>query len=650
MPRLGRFIVSAILLCAFAAPVAIADPPGSTTTVSGTLERTHEDTATGPRPITVLSTSAGPQLVHFAPGEPVPPNGAELRLHGRVNGGTMEADSATIIGPTVAVPTTAPADGGDGKTPVASNQGTPLAVGTPRSVAIVVITFAGGAPPAYTDAYLKGVLIGNPDSVSNYFSEQSYGAVSFQGLNDPSGDVYHATIAANGSGCNSTPTPGWTTWGSQAQAAVGASTLARYDHVIYVFNSGRTCGWAGLGYMPGREVYIDNAFQLSVVAHELGHNLGVHHASSLRCIAGGQPVAFSTVTGACTSSEYGDPYDIMGMSATNQQNAFHKLQSGWLGSDRVKTITASGDYTVTPLEQASGVALLLVPHVTGGVIGQDFALDLRQTYGSYFDAFAAGSPATAGIQVRLVQTPGGSPIQTQLIDTTPQTSTFNDAALVPGATFSDSTDHITIQTLSVDPLVGATVRITLGDAPASDTTPPTAVSSLAATVASGPEVTLSYGAAADSGGIAAYRVTRDGAPIATLGSSATSYPDWTPSYGPHTYGITAVDVAGNVGPTATVTVVVPAPPPPTPPTATTPKPGVKTPAAKLEKPATKVKAKIVKGRGSKRRVLLSWRPVAGVHTYLVLRNGHKLTVTRKHELVDNAPPHGRLRYVVRSTG
>jgi hypothetical protein len=46
-------------------------------------------------------------------------------------------------------------------------------------------------------------------------------------------------------------------------------------------------------------------------------------------------------------------------------------------------------------------------------------------------------------------------------------------------------------------------------------------------------------------------------------------------------------------------------------------------------------------------VLLSWRPLAGVHSYVVLRNGHRLTTTDKHKIVDKKPPHGRLRYVVR---
>ena len=168
------------------------------------------------------------------------------------------------------------------------------------------------------------------------------------------------------------------------------------------------------------------------------------------------------------------------------------------------------------------------------------------------------------MQIRLVQAPGsGSPIQTQLIDNNPQTATFADAPLVPGSTFTDATNGITIQTLSIDPLVGATVRVTIAGAPApSDTTPPTAVSGLTATVASGPVVTLAFGAASDDRGVASYRVTRDGVSLTTLTSPTTTYSDWAPVYGTHTYGVSAVDAAGNVGPVVNVVAVVPAPTPP----------------------------------------------------------------------------------------
>jgi hypothetical protein len=642
---MARVLILALALCALAAPAALADPPDIAATLSGTLERTHVDTANGPRAITVLSTASGPQVVTFGADQPVPPNGAEVELNGRLKGATLDASSALITGPSVAVPTTVPG------TALADQQGAPLASGTPRTVAIVVITFSTSVAPTYTDGALQDVLVNSPSSVSNYFDEQSYGAVSFRGIVNPAGDVFHATISANGSGCGLNM---WQTWGSQAAEAVGSSTLDQYDHVIYVFNSQHTCGWAGLAYMPGSEVYIDNAFTLPVVAHELGHNLGVHHAASLRCTGGGQNVAFSSAAYACTPSEYGDPYDIMGSSATNQQNAFHKLQSGWLTAPRVQTITASGDYTVAPLESSSGVVLLLVPHVTTGAIaptnpstllGDTFALDFRQPNG-IFDNYAPGSAAVSGVQIRLVQTPGGAANQTQLIDTTPLTSTFADAALTQGSTFTDATDSITITTTDVNPL-GATVHVTVGTGggtttPPPDTTPPSAVSNLTATVASGPVVTLAFGAATDDHAVSSYRVTRDGAQIDNLSGAATTYSDWTPTYGAHTFGVTAVDSAGNLGPTATVATFVSPPVPPT--TTPAPTPGTSKPATKR----VKVTVKIVSS-ARHRRALLSWTRVAGARGYVVSRNGHRLRSTTARTLVDAKPPRGRLLYVVTVT-
>jgi hypothetical protein len=642
---MARVLILALALCALAAPAALADPPDIAATLSGTLERTHVDTANGPRAITVLSTASGPQVVTFGADQPVPPNGAEVELNGRLKGATLDASSALITGPSVAVPTTVPG------TALADQQGAPLASGTPRTVAIVVITFSTSVAPTYTDGALQDVLVNSPSSVSNYFDEQSYGAVSFRGIVNPAGDVFHATISSNGSGCGLNM---WQTWGSQAAAAVGSSTLDQYDHVIYVFNSQHTCGWAGLAYMPGSEVYIDNAFTLPVVAHELGHNLGVHHAASLRCTGGGQNVAFSSAAYACTPSEYGDPYDIMGSSATNQQNAFHKLQSGWLTAPRVQTITASGDYTVAPLESSSGVVLLLVPHVTTGAIaptnpstllGDTFALDFRQPNG-IFDNYAPGSAAVSGVQIRLVQTPGGAANQTQLIDTTPLTSTFADAALTQGSTFTDATDSITITTADVNPL-GATVHVTVGTGggtttPPPDTTPPSAVSNLTATVASGPVVTLAFGAATDDHAVSSYRVTRDGAQIDNLSGAATTYNDWTTTYGAHTYGVTAVDSAGNLGPTATVATVVSPPVPPT--TTPGPTPGTAKPATKR----VKVTVKIVSS-ARHRRALLSWTRVAGARGYVVSRNGRRLRSTTARTLVDAKPPRGRLLYVVTVT-
>ena len=72
-----------------------------------------------------------------------------------------------------------------------------------------------------------------------------------------------------------------------------------------------------------------------VVAHELSHNFGTHHASSLTCTSGGQPVSISST---CTVSEYGDPFDVMG-NALRQMSACHKEQIGALPTTATQTVT-----------------------------------------------------------------------------------------------------------------------------------------------------------------------------------------------------------------------------------------------------------------------------------------------------------------------
>jgi hypothetical protein len=660
-----RLTVCALAFCGLAAPVALADPPDVSVTLSGIVERTHADTDGGARPITVLSTPTGPQAVTFDAGQPVPPNGADVALTGRLAGATLETDSVTITGPALAVAAGAAPPGG-------AQQALPVASGTPRTIAIVVITL-GTTAPSYTDAELQDVMVNNANSISNYFSQQSYGAVSFRGINNPAGDVFHVTLPAS-SGCP------WQTWGSQAAAAT--PTVNTYDNVVYVFNSQHQCGFAGVAWMPGREAFIDNAFTLPVVAHELGHNLGVHHAASLRCSSGGQTVAFANANFACTPSEYGDMWDVMGSSPSNQQNAFHKLQSGWLGAatgPRVQSITTSGSYTVGPLEAASGVALLLVPHVTAGrvadpstTLGTTFALDFRQPSGT-FDTFTTNPSPTSGVQIRLVQTPGsGYPAQTELLDATPQTpGDFSDAALAKGATFVDAIDGITIATTDVTPF-GATVQVTIGSTggatppgggsggvtgggagptPA-DTTPPTTVSSLGASVASGPVVSLTFTSATDDRAVASYRITRDTAQIDNLSGAQTAYADVNATYGSHTYGVTAVDSSGNAGPTATVVVIVAPPLPPTPtvapPTPTPQTPGNK-PADRSKAGIVKVTMKIVQVAAGRRHVLLSWKRIPGARAYAVARNGQRYRSTKTLRLVDPSPPRGTLHYTVTAT-
>ncbi len=71
------------------------------------------------------------------------------------------------------------------------------------------------------------------------------------------------------------------------------------------------CGWSGLGYMPGTTTWVAACGHTGVYAHELGHNLGFHHA-------------------ATPTSEYGDGSDTMGGAALVQMNSINRTKAGWL--------------------------------------------------------------------------------------------------------------------------------------------------------------------------------------------------------------------------------------------------------------------------------------------------------------------------------
>jgi hypothetical protein len=61
-------------------------------------------------------------------------------------------------------------------------------------------------------------------------------------------------------------------------------------------------------------------------------------------------------------------------------------------------------------------------------------VEYRIRYGTY-DNYTAGAQPTNGVLIR--QAPNSSRVQSQLLDANPATTTFNDAAFVPGTSFVD---------------------------------------------------------------------------------------------------------------------------------------------------------------------------------------------------------------------
>lgn len=163
-------------------------------------------------------------------------------------------------------------------------------------------------------------------SIDDLYRETSSGQLSF------SGNV----IGPFNLNAQSTDACDFSAWADAADAKAKAANinLSQYTRKVYVMpqNSCPAAGIGDLGGSPSR-AWIFHSDIADVYGHELGHNLGMHHA-------------------ATPSGEYGDNTDIMGLSQNKlrQINAAHKEQLGWLVNGQAQPLTQSGFYDLVPLE------------------------------------------------------------------------------------------------------------------------------------------------------------------------------------------------------------------------------------------------------------------------------------------------------------
>jgi hypothetical protein len=360
-----------------------------------------------------------------------------------------------LAGGVVAVPATALAHGGPGIDYIETHGPTKRSLASTtdpvRSVAVIMFNFADDRRRPYTAEEARRIVFTGDDSVNAFLSESSFGRVGLVG------DVFGwHTIDESSARCR------FERWTEAAREAAlqddDDDDDDSYQHYVFVFPQVRSCEWSGMAELPGTNTWINGELTVRVVGHELGHNLGAHHASALRCVADGRPVA---VSDTCTHEEYGDPFDIMGGGARHT-SAWNKAKLGWLAASNLATATASGTFTLTAQEALTAeVQLLRIPW---GRTGLFYYLELRQPFGSFFDNFGAADPAVNGISLRLAPD-YRSADRSSLIDTNPTTPGFEDAPLGMGRTFADPAHGVWIVNRGV--VAGrATVEVSLGAPPA----------------------------------------------------------------------------------------------------------------------------------------------------------------------------------------
>jgi len=225
-------------------------------------------------------------------------------------------------------------------------------VGQRRAAVIVVDFLQDGKTVACIDAAIGATMFTGDPSVNKLYQVASYGQVSWPSDTDGNGqvDVFRVQINDAGNDCASD------TWRAEADSAAGAGgvNLGLYQHRVYVFPSTVACSWAGRGLIGCGDAcwaMVATCDRGDVFAHELGHNLGMRHASfdadnngviDSSCPWGSWP----------GEGEYCDDSDFMGISTNVWRlvNGLHENEMGWLAAARISDATDGGTYTLAPLE------------------------------------------------------------------------------------------------------------------------------------------------------------------------------------------------------------------------------------------------------------------------------------------------------------
>ncbi len=146
-------------------------------------------------------------------------------------------------------------------------------------------------------------------------------------------------------------------------------------------------GLAEIGSSPaaGGKLYVRDV-QTSVIAHELGHNFGLGHASLVQCDG-------SIEGSRCQTEPYWDWYDVMGISwnEVGSLNAPHAARLGFLPSSAQRAVTSTGAGTTVTLAPQGTRSGLRVLALTAGstrywlehraAVGQDTWLEPGTGYG-----------------------------------------------------------------------------------------------------------------------------------------------------------------------------------------------------------------------------------------------------------------------------
>lgn len=194
-------------------------------------------------------------------------------------------------------------------------------------------------------------------------------------------------------------------------------------------------------FMPAEES-TNRTYLYQSMSHELGHNLGAMHANSSDY--GADPLGPPGVAGL--STEYGDPYSVMGRLNEGHFAAPHKYQFGWLDlGTGIRTVSATGNFVLQPY--GSGAGGLKALKVKRGSSGTSYLwIEYRQPTDQY-EALLGSTSQTIYSGAFIHFDDGSGSIATQSLSFQPNSTPdkFVTVVLAAGSSWSDPYSDLAIQ-------------------------------------------------------------------------------------------------------------------------------------------------------------------------------------------------------------
>ena len=294
----------------------------------------------------------------------------------------------------------------------------------------------------------------NERSVVQYYAETSFGRFTV------GGSVEGPLSWTGGPACNGSG-------GSQLAQQLRGQIGTDYDHYIWYYGSEQpNCGygWGSLGSWsnPSSNVWFNGDLFDGAITHEIGHNLGYQHASSIRC--SGTPLANDPQT--CQTTEYGSTVSVMGNLSNGHMMGIEKWYSSWFRGCNGVRVRSSGTFTLHPIETpCGGIQTLQVPMP---VTTRTF--DTEQSNGAnparfYYLEFRTSTGLDTGMTPAvIVHASDDIRQQTQtcarsvIMDMTPSTNQVN--GMTAGSTYNDPAGGVSFSVTAITATT-ATVSVTV---------------------------------------------------------------------------------------------------------------------------------------------------------------------------------------------